>query len=366
MRGVNLNLVNNEAIIFDWLKFFLLGQVVLGHIVALGMPSMAQIDGLGGFAYWVIMAKAAAGFGRESAFQFIFLSGFFSAPSLLGIHDAPSLLAALRKRGRRLYPALVISLVFTAALDSLGGLFTGDVYAVNGLHYNAALHQGMRLFWANVLGLQPTWARTYGSNGALWTLGYLIQYYFLTALALHGGGSRFVAAILTALILLALALLPAEFGALYLLWLLGLGMRRRFASPLLKVYPGLAVLLAALLFGLSKWGGYVYSLALSPLLGLVLLAAVKAFARQFVRIFALMSARRGENRLYNPRRWADWMFLIYVTHLPVLFFAAAAAAELRWPAPGFFVGFAVVAAFGIVAAASISHKLLALAGPESG
>jgi peptidoglycan/LPS O-acetylase OafA/YrhL len=75
------------------------------------------------------------------------------------------------RRFVRIYPVLLAALLLTLALDTA----SLTLPPVN--HKILAL--GPHAFWVNLLSLQGIAGKTYGSNGALWTLSIEVQFYVL-------------------------------------------------------------------------------------------------------------------------------------------------------------------------------------------
>lgn len=170
----------------DLLRLFLIAQVMLGHFAMIAYPTFGQLDLHRMADLFVALYRLVTRFGGEAAFVFVGISGFLLGPRLLAIglrqSDAPTIPAFLRARLRRIYPTLVAALLLTALCDWTG------VYQLGGEQFYrrvASYDAVARLTWqaalGNLLSLQPAFAGAFGSNGPLWTLGYIVEFYVIGA-----------------------------------------------------------------------------------------------------------------------------------------------------------------------------------------
>lgn len=77
----------------------------------------------------------------------------------------------LLRRFARIYPVLIAALLLTFALDSLSATFQPASWKINPFDLHA--------FLVNLLSLQGIAGKTFGSNGALWTLSIEVQFYLV-------------------------------------------------------------------------------------------------------------------------------------------------------------------------------------------
>ena len=77
----------------------------------------------------------------------------------------------LLRRFARIYPVLIAALLLTFALDSLSETFLPVSRKINPFDLHA--------FLVNLLSLQGIAGKTFGSNGALWTLSIEVQFYLV-------------------------------------------------------------------------------------------------------------------------------------------------------------------------------------------
>lgn len=229
----------------ELLRLLLVGQVVFGHLAMVAYPEFASLDLSRSADLFVAGWRLVTRFGGQAAIVFICLSGYFLVPRLLEAAlrapDAPPLGTFIRGRLRRVYPTLLIALALTAACDFAGiYLFGGEALYRATFNYDATA----ALDWPNALGnlfsLQPTFAGAFGSNGPLWTLGYIVQFYCAgAALAYCERRQRGAGALLLVAILAAATLVRPEWAILFVFWL-GCAATRWIAPQ--KTVPGLAVL----------------------------------------------------------------------------------------------------------------------------
>jgi peptidoglycan/LPS O-acetylase OafA/YrhL len=113
-------------------------------------------------------------YGFQAVVFFFVLSGFLNhlkvAQNLASGETDFDPRGFLWSRARRLYPALVFSLLFTYAIDTIGGNIAPEYYfppAASPYRYNLLTLIG------NLLFLQQIIVQPFGTNRALWALAYL-------------------------------------------------------------------------------------------------------------------------------------------------------------------------------------------------
>lgn len=308
------SITSAQSVCFDILKLGLLMGVMFGHAVALsGLPTISNLDFGSTSGVLVGAIRTISGFGREAAFLFIFLSGFFTAPVFFGESDKVfGLRSAVARRIARLYPVLLLSLIVTALLDYLGVfVLNWTVYESNGLMYRVREHWGLEIFLLNLLSLEPTAALTFGSNGPLWTLGYLIQFYLLASLWVKCLGRNpwalSVASVVTAVPMVAAV--GWEPVALFGVWLLGTFLRLRREPLFPSVASGLLLAVLAVGVLIAKFSPSWGSILFTPLVGvmtIILIARVETI---------------NQNCFVGAGMWlAPLGFAAYLAHMPAFFF----------------------------------------------
>ena len=303
-----------QSIIFDLIKMLLMLEVVLGHAAALNFQKLSEISTQGFIGYLIIFIKMLASNGREAAFQFVFISGFFSAQGLFSSKPDTTFVNRVNKRLSRLYPVIVIALLLTIMLDYIGMNYVyADIYYFNNLNLNVVNHNGVVMFLGNLLSLQPTFCATFGSNGPIWTIGYLVQFYVITCIILQLNISNIIFNYMLCLFfaLLIGVIFKFEFCLLYLLWLLGLYFRTQYHRITLNIPAWIAFFIIMIVLFLSKLGGYYVSVLFSPILaGILLVLSKKSIS---IKFFLAHDFRKNSN----------FYFVLYLIHMPVLFFTLA-------------------------------------------
>jgi len=296
----------------DALRAFLLAEVVLGHLAAIALPELPVVaERRDGFAAFVLIFRLTTRFGPQAAYLFVFLSGFFVGGPLLAAAlrgEAARFPDFARRRIARIAPALWIALAIGATFDLIGvhGLGAGEIYerqkAYDFLHAMTATN-----FVGNLLCLQPTFVGVFGSNGPLWTLGYIVQFYFAGLLVSRALArpALFPVALLGCALVAGVVLRP-EWAALFAIWWLGALVR--------NVSPGASA---------ERWGlaaGFILFVAANraPPLASILLCGAAG-----VLLLSWASARTaGPPQLLTrvARAAAELSYEGYMTHYPAAFF----------------------------------------------
>lgn len=300
------------------MRLLLLVQVILGHAVALCGPNFSQALATSQSQYAV--ARVLFGFGRESAALFIFISGALTA----GIIFRPSVTTSspaifLYQRLQRMMPIAIIAVLVTALLDYIGGELLGfDIYANNLMGYNAKAFFALNNFAGNMLALQPTLSDTFGSNGALWTVGYLIQFYVAAVLLnayISNQKTRLAALMAT---LLTLSVINQEAAAFFALWTsAGLipAVRKKWASKIASSFfakPFTLSFVVVALFALGRTQDQLFSILLVSVCGFLLFVALKPTRPQG----ELPSSRGVEKLIFFG---GNLSYGVYAIHTPILF-----------------------------------------------
>jgi len=215
----------------------------------------------------------------------------------------------LLRRFVRIYPALVAALVLTFVADSISLSLSPVSHKI--------LSIGPGPFLVNLLSLQGVAGRTYGSNGALWTLSLEVQFYLfyplVFALRRRFGMARVVAGVAVLNAVSAVLLERHQitfFPSYWLSWMLGAWIAEariegRKASPF--AYPVAAIVAAAgcAAYHFGQFGAFqLWSIA---------------FACFF---FKALSQRWPAFVTGSPITWAmskigDFSYSLYLIHLPI-------------------------------------------------
>jgi peptidoglycan/LPS O-acetylase OafA/YrhL len=328
-----LKLGNRESLYHDLLRVVLIIQVIFGHIAALTLPQMpALLSEPVGNAVEITL-KLLTRYGPQAAYLFIFLSGYMVAGPLIGDvakGNPLSFRSFVQRRLRKLMPGVFLGLAITACLDGLAIFVLGkSTFYQDIIGLDVLANFRLDVLIGNIFFLEPTFVPAFGSNGPLWTLGYIFQYYLAGFALLQLARLNPIAAALLAVVLVGLsALTRPEWSILFIVWLLG-GWARNIRIS--GVPPSALLLSAIILFLVSNLFAPLYSAATSGLVGSALV-----FALRSVKLFPV-------DRLEAViRPSAIHTYLAYAVHFPIVVFAAAMMD--RWQQP--------LATFAITSAAT--------------
>lgn len=304
-----LNIDKKESNLFTLLKIVLLLQVMIGHSIGLIVPKFDSIDITSFYGIILFIYKFSFSFGREAAYIFVFLSGFFTAK--LFINDKNIIFFdSLKKRIYRIYPIFLFSLFLTIILDSIGiYIFNFNIYTSNGMNYIVNEHYSLKITILNFLSLQPTLTNTIGSNGPLWTLGYLVQFYILGLIVKKFSTSNYIFYIMNILISGLIGLIFSfEFFLLYLVWISGISFRFLNFKIDFKYLKLLCTVLLIITLLLCRINSSYISILLTPISSILILFMIKKFPEKIISFnFATMSAIK------------DISYSMYAFHMPIFF-----------------------------------------------
>jgi peptidoglycan/LPS O-acetylase OafA/YrhL len=230
-QGLGSAISERESNVWNLLRVILLAQVVMGHLAAIAMPTLAELhDYATPQNRFVLAYRLVTRFGPQAAFLFVFISGYFvGGPLLSQAFDKQPLCWRdfYHRRVARIAPTLILGVGLGAAIDGLAvsAFGVGDAYRQLGAYDFTATMTSDNLL-ASLLCLQPTFAKAFGSNGPLWTLGDIVQFYaagFWLCQGIARRDTRRLAAAGTLFILCAT--LAPEWALLFVCWLLGAASR---------------------------------------------------------------------------------------------------------------------------------------------
>lgn len=301
----------SESLLHDIVRSFLMLQVFLGHISYVALPTMGELLTRPVENALLIAFKTATRFGPQAAYLFVFLSGYLVFGGLLLSANSsalPTMKTFMAKRVQRLWPTMFAAVVVTCVLDAIAihGL-GGDFYYRSMYSYDMVDAAGFMEFFGNILFLQPTIVDSFGSNGPLWTLGYIVQYYvvgYLVVAAVCKG--RSIGLMVLLLIVVPMAVYKIEWFLLFCVWVSG-GVLRLFHTP--KIGVRTAAWLALFVFAVSNLVPVWVSQLLAIFVGALFVVWSRVSGNQFgewLRTAAHAGGRYG--------------YAVYALHFPVILF----------------------------------------------
>nr|WP_321941563.1 acyltransferase [Paraburkholderia tropica] len=233
------------------------------------------------------------------------------------------------RRFVRIYPVLLAALALTFVADSISLTMTPVSHKI--------LDIGPQAFLVNLFSLQGVAGKTYGSNGALWTLSLEVQFYLLYPLLFAArrrfGFNAVLAAVAAINVMSALTLAPHDivfFTSYWFSWMLGAWIaeaRLRGSEGFRFAWPAAAVFAVAgcVAFHFGQYGAFqLWACAFACYL-------VKALARPLAS---------GGMLLPLFSKLGEFSYSLYLIHLPlfVLLGSLLFRSELQtsiWPSFGF-------------------------------
>ncbi|HEX3382896.1 MAG TPA: acyltransferase [Paraburkholderia sp.] len=227
------------------------------------------------------------------------------------------------RRFARIYPVLLAALVLTFALDSMSLQLPPVSHKIRDI--------GLYPFLVNLFSLQGVAGKTYGSNGALWTLSLEVQFYAIYPLlfALRRRiGMNAVLALITAINVASAYGLERHdlqfFTSYWLSWALGAwiadakahGAREARAPAALYMVAAALIAAGCVAFHFGQYGAFqIWALGFACYLYKALDARNES-NRQAGSVRALLRAgSHALSRLLS--RFGDFSFSLYLIHLPI-------------------------------------------------
>ena len=304
-----MRLSQGESQWHDFLRLLLLAQVVFGHMAAIALPNIPELSADMAKNWPYIAFRMIWRFGSQSAFLFVFLSGFMVAGPMMAdaLHGKmQSLREFSSRRLLRIAPVAVVAVFLTAVLDTVAHNVPGAVlFYEKGYAYDMAAAFNWPNFFGNLLFLQPVAVDSFGSNGPLWTLGYIVQYYLLGwLLCRFFQANRWLSFALLACALGTMWRVKPEWALLFVTWWVG-GISRA-ASPGNR-WSGWLLVPAFGLFVLSNLLAPLASAGLGIVVGVLFAMSFKSLP-EFAHSVGLNSIRKISNNSYA----------VYAIHHPIL------------------------------------------------
>ena len=328
---MSFKISKDQSTFFKLFKYLFILIVMIGHINAFVIPKFETLDiyKINDFSRGVF--KFLFSTGREAAFLFIFLSGFFTASSITNRgNNYKNLFFELRNRLKRIYPTYTFALLLTIILDSIGlYYFDFEIYHINPFS-NVNDSFNLKNLFLNCLSLQPILSDSFGSNGPLWTLGYLVQFYFITIfIKMIAIKTKINLYKLILLLISFFTLINIEFSLLFLVWVSGMYLKKRELYFNFKIMKNSLFLMFVLFFiiYLSKLSLNYISILLTPLSGYVLLMFSKTIDNQSK--FNFLRTRFVQNI-------PDIGYELYASHMPIIFFTFGILNHFKFGLSNFF------------------------------
>tara|TARA_R110000772_G_scaffold174008_2_gene285904 strand:- start:328 stop:1401 length:1074 start_codon:yes stop_codon:yes gene_type:complete len=300
--------------ILEFVKIMLMLQVLIGHLIAINYHVLPELTFESSSIYFY---KFFFRFGPESAFIFVFLSGFLVGGSLLNTYISKvkfSYSNFIINKLWRLFPTILVAVLITFILDySAKHIFDFSYnFPLLGID-NVGGNLGIDYILGTLLSLQPVFISPLGTNGPLWTLGYIVNFYVFGLLALfvfQRVGIKKSYLLYVGFIIL-LGCINIEWMLCFLLWCFGALLRcyrvAYFSNRLFLIGFLMCILVSNLLKGS---------------ISIVVCGIACVFLIEFVK---------SANELNFPvilQRITHFLapntFLIYALHLPICFFIYAA------------------------------------------
>lgn len=227
MRIIARSLSIRASRLVDMLRVFLVTQVLLGHLAMIALPKYKDLNLRLIPDLLIAMFRMLTRFGPQAAYAFVFLSGFFIVPRLVLVVSSKDqnfrIFDFFKIRLNRIYPTLIFAIFITFICDYLGmHEFKELSFYERNIAYDLTQSTSKSALIGNLLSLQPTFATAYGSNGPLWTLGYLFQFYIFGAFVTWGLVRQKAVTVILATIILCVAIyFKTEWALLLACWVCG-------------------------------------------------------------------------------------------------------------------------------------------------
>jgi peptidoglycan/LPS O-acetylase OafA/YrhL len=289
---------------------FLLFQIILGHIAGISLPQFSNLQ----FPqdWFEIIFKLLTRFGAQSAYLFIFLSGFMVGGKIYLTTEKGNKIGVkfLKSKIKRLFPVAIIAIIFTASLDLLAIKYFGliDIYKTS-FNYDVNASLTISNLIGNIFFLQPVFFDSFGSNGPLWTVGYIMQYYIITWILVNIlSKSKIIGVLIIIPIIIFMITIKLEWFVMYILWLFG-GFCYIYKFPC--TFKNIYIPISVLLFILANILNQIMSWLIIFLVGLYLVSGISCIKNE-------------QNNSYKfLRKFTEKTYSLYLFHYPILVFIYA-------------------------------------------
>ncbi len=292
-------------------------------------------------------------FGEESVALFFVLSGYLVGGQAIRqiVENRFSGREYFIKRFSRLWPVLAVSVVFTAGLDALSRtMYTNDHPTAQGRETGSLADAA-----CNVLFLQDSRCLAYGSDEALWSIGYEWWFYMTFAAVLAGLYALVRGRYLSALMSVGVIGVGVVGYGLHLFALIPAWLMGALVAELLRRRPSLrdtsrsrrpALIAGAVtICVVGMLGG---SFIPSEVLKFAIIGASAAPVILVLAAWDPVPNGLSSRPITLLAGLGEWSYTLYIFHLPILFFAGVVVAQHRWPVNPLMVYGALVGALILV------------------
>lgn len=314
-------MTENKSLLLYVLRWVSALVVVVGHAYMAGWLIIGSKDGgLLGRVYEYLASHAHA-----AVIVFFVLSGYviaYSSDKKLARENGYSFRDYFLDRWSRIYSVLLPALALTLALDMLGNLLWPTIY-----HDKALLPQSYVLprFLINLASLQGIWGYRvqFGSNSALWSIGYEFFYYMLYGVVIWRKELFRKRWSFSITIILMMAAIGPTVVSYALIWLLGVAGYKITSRRPVFCSGWVALSLIAVIFATNHYLEYRGLLGLSEYLRDLL------FALPLALLISLDFPMPAISPVVARFNWqmADFSYSLYAYHLPIMYFFYAAIAQ---------------------------------------
>ncbi len=278
------------------------------------------------YVWWFLTAYT---FAHGAVVVFFVISGFLVGGAIIERSQGtrPYLRNYLIDRSIRIYIVLLPALAYSYFADSFGA----RLFAGLGVYEHPVYQAAMRLEYlaATVVSLQGVWSPTFGTNGALWTLGMEFWFYVICGLVLlprstaYTTSARWTGFALGLAIFAVLAISPSFFLFGAGVWAIGAAARIAPRPLMRSKWLALATWLVVMtIIRLVTHGEVILR---QPLAGAI--DAVNALL--FANVLLALRFDNGEGFAWARSPIHTWLsnftYSLYVTHWPTLMWLQALA-----------------------------------------
>jgi peptidoglycan/LPS O-acetylase OafA/YrhL len=311
MNDAQSNLIN----FLRWISAFV---VVISHSRRL---TFIPYDDLGNPSISSSFFYLATGFGHQAVIIFFVLSGYLVSSSLLKntFITRDVILRYFIDRFARIYPPLVLALIFTALATYCVSNFLEDPWRLfpssNNGHFEKLNTTSFDpiTFFGNLFALQTVHVSVFGYNLPLWSLAYEIWFYIWFPLLVIIFSFNMITwqRCICALILITTLMLMGNHMSLYFfIWLVGFSINYIVLPQAIKIkWIAWFLLGSVLLF--TRVQSFINDLFI---LDIILSLAVVLLIVSYKNV----PDQRNQNKKLINKYMADFSYSLYLVHYPVI------------------------------------------------